>query len=156
MKDPASTSPLLHFFSWSLATPAIIGLTTWNVIGALGGDSVEQARFTVVTVPLAIPLGCFLGVVSFLVVRGARGWSAYFTEKRQQQQAMDAAMAAAYASTDAQDAGAPREVPAAPLPAAPAPTEPPAPRPITHSDAVVLLDDDQDEYLDAAKWDTYR
>lgn len=133
MRAQPRNRPFVHLFGWSFATPIIAGGLTWIALGALGADQPEQLRFLLVVLVITVPLGAFLGIASFLLARGIRGWRAYFAQRQ------------AYTAAAEQDPPPPAQ-----------PAAEPAVDPQEHLEVEDPRELEHDADLDPRTWDAYR
>lgn len=90
-KTPQQTNVLIHLAAWTLGTPLLFVAMGGGLFAALGAPSHETLIVSVLATIIGLPLGFFLGIASFFVVRGLRGWSGHFAGRRAEQAAVSEA-----------------------------------------------------------------
>lgn len=86
-KTPQQTNIFIHLAVWGLGTPALFAVLGGGLFTLIGAPSYETFTVAVLAVIVGLFVGIPLGVISFFVVRGARGWGQYFDNRRAEQAA---------------------------------------------------------------------
>ena len=86
-KTPQQTNILVHLALWGLGTPALFIAAGSGLFTLIGAPSHETLLVTVLAAFAGILIGFPLGIISFFVTRGARGWGQYFDERNAQKTA---------------------------------------------------------------------
>lgn len=81
-KAPEQTNVVLHLAGWALGTPALLAAAAAGIFNALGAPSHETLTVATLAGVVGIIIGLPLGIASFLIVRGARGWGQHFEQQR--------------------------------------------------------------------------
>lgn len=81
-KTPQQTNILVHLAIWGLGTPILFAAIGAGFFLLLGAPGHEALTIAVVAVIVGLFFGLPFGVISFFVVRGARGWGQYFSARR--------------------------------------------------------------------------
>ena len=84
-KTPQQTNILIHLATWTLGTPLALVAAGAGLFAALGAPSGETLTVATLMAILGVIIGFPLGLVSFFVVRGMRGWREYFAARRADQ-----------------------------------------------------------------------
>lgn len=91
-KTPQQTNILVHLALWGLGTPILFAAAGGGLFTVLGAPSHETFTVVVLATLAGLFVGFPLGIVSFFVVRGARGWGQYFDGRRAEQAAENEAV----------------------------------------------------------------
>lgn len=86
-KAPQQTNILIHMLVWTLGTPLIFVILAGGLFLAINAPRDETFTVSVFAAVAGIFIGFPLGIISFFVVRGARGWGRYFDGRRAEQAA---------------------------------------------------------------------
>lgn len=86
-KTPQQTNILVHLVTWTLGTPLLFILLAGGIFSLIQAPSHETLTVSVIAAFIGLIVGFPLGVISFFVVRGARGWGRYFDERRAEKSA---------------------------------------------------------------------
>lgn len=86
-KAPEQTNILIHLAIWTIGTPLLFAATGGGLFAILGAPSGETFTVTFLAVIAGLFIGFPLGIVSFFVVRGLRGWARYFDQRRTEREA---------------------------------------------------------------------
>lgn len=81
-KTPQQTNILVHLAVWGLGTPILFAAMGAGFFLVLGAPNHEALTIAVVTAIVGLVFGFPLGIISFFVTRGARGWGEYFSARR--------------------------------------------------------------------------
>lgn len=82
LKAPHQTNILIHLAGWTLGVPLLfiaMGAGLFTLIGAPSGETFTVAFFAAI---IGLPIGFAMGIVSFFVLRGVRGWGEFFAQRR--------------------------------------------------------------------------
>lgn len=86
-KTPQQTNILIHLAAWTIGTPLLFVAIGGGLFLAIGAPSGETLTVSTLAALLGLFVGFPLGLVSFFVVRGVRGWGEYFDARHAQQAA---------------------------------------------------------------------
>lgn len=81
-KTPQQTNILVHLAVWTLGTPLLFVALSGGLFALIQAPSSETLTVSVIAAFVGLLVGFPLGIISFFVVRGARGWGQYFDGRR--------------------------------------------------------------------------
>lgn len=88
-KTPQQTNILLHMGLWSITTPLLLATAARGLFLLIGAPTTEQNTVTMIAVVLGLLIGVPLGLISFFVTRGIRGWGQHFDQRRAERAAAE-------------------------------------------------------------------
>lgn len=85
-KTPEQTNILTHLAIWALGTPTLFATVGGGLFAYIGASSGETFSITFFAVLAGLLIGFPLGITSFFVTRGLRGWSQFFKQLHAQKE----------------------------------------------------------------------
>lgn len=83
MKPMARTTPAVHVFGWAVGLPLAFAVIPYLLTRVAGGTMEEANGAAVIGALVAILPGFALGLLSYFVWRGMRGWGEFFAVRNQ-------------------------------------------------------------------------